>query len=277
MAVNNNNAAITITNRMMELSNKAKFDMEFSRNPCDTLEFIFAAKQFLKVNTFKDESVKFMRIFNVFDYDIKSDFMNEYGDDSDDDIDVKDNDKADQMIVKNIYKYLLDRYTPSVSKHIFVIRLKSDIQRRNEDPSLVYLRYKIKLKKIKNSIKIMNKYRINNIEKIRTETQLEALKGIFIRKNNNKKYNNTGKINELTFKYIVDKNPKTVNDWDELFDGIKTDLISDMFDGMKEYEYQSYAVNEKDLDVHSHRKRYRNDSDNDDELPYEKRRRLGNW
>ncbi len=50
MAVNNNNAAITIARRMMELSNEVEFDMEFSRNPCDTLEFIFATKLFLKTN-----------------------------------------------------------------------------------------------------------------------------------------------------------------------------------------------------------------------------------
>ncbi len=281
MAVNNNNAAITIAKRMMELSNEAEFDMEFSRNPIDTLEFIFAARLFLKTNNFRDESVKFMKIFNVLDYDIKNNFMAEYGDESDDDIDVNDGDKVNKMTVSNIYKYLMDNYTPNVSKHVFVIKLKTDIQRRNEDPSLVYQRYKIKLQKIKKSIKIMNKYRNNGnkINKIRTETQLDALTGIFIRKNNNKRYNNVGNINKLTVKYIINKNPKTVNDWDKLFDGIKTDLVSDMFDGMTEYEYQSYVVTEKDLDVYSHRKRYRNDNNNsDDELPYEKRRRVDdNW
>ncbi len=84
--------------------------------------------------------------------------------------------------------------------------------RRGENPLLVYERFCVKLKKIQKSIKLINKSR-NVGEKIlpvQLHDQLEALTGIFVRKNNSEQYNNKHVINELTVDYIVKKHPKTL-------------------------------------------------------------------
>ncbi len=244
-----------IATRMMELSNHEVFPVKFTRDRKDTLAYVFAAQSFLEVNAFKDEAIRFARIYNTLPNDVRQLFMLKYSKNGDDDFDWQwedPNENESKCTVENLFRYLFETYPPPPLKHEFVRKLKSDIQRRNEDPLLVFKRYLTKLKKMQRSIKMINKGRKvgTKIKYIQPETQLDALKGIFIRKNNSAKYNNKDTINRLTVKYITSKDPGTIEEWNKVFKNIRTELISDMFDGMEEYQYISYDVSEKDFEIY---------------------------
>eukprot|EP01084_Bolivina_argentea_P290633 499278_1 len=246
-----------LSNEMIELSNKQEFHVKFDRNPRHTINWIFAAKLFLRLNSFRSTGIRFNKIFRTLPYDIQCSFMLEYGVDDSDSDDNDDDDNLEEHqpnteTVENVFKYLLQRFKPPPLKHHFIRRLTSDIQKLNEDPLLAWERYCVKLKKTQKSIKLINKGRANDdrILPVSPEVQINALKGIFVRKNNKERYGNKGIINKLTVNYIVGKAPKTVADWNAVFTTISTELISDLYDGMCDYEFIPYKACESDYDIY---------------------------
>ncbi len=156
-----------VLNRTLEMSNTSKFTRVFKRTNSDTLLFIFEAHRYLKVNGFTDEGIKFARIYNTLDVDIKEAVMLEYdtadmfseqawqwaGNNDDNDNDNNDNQSV-QLQVQNVFDYLIATYPPPPLMVEFIKRLKSDIQRRNEDATQVYKRYSVKLHKMNVAINV---------------------------------------------------------------------------------------------------------------------------
>ena len=193
--------------RLLEQSNPATFDKKFTGEPRDTLPFIFAAKQFLRVHGFRSERARFNRIFSSMPEAYRTSFYLEYGPETEEEMDSADESyrkPESKETFENLVKWMLQKYPPPSTKHDFVFNLKADKQRRNEAPWIVYHRYKHKLRMIQRSLRYINMGRAHKdrVSMVSKEQQLDALKSIFIRKNNDKEWDTDGVINKLTMKYI---------------------------------------------------------------------------
>ena len=132
-------------NNLLENSNTAKFQYKFIGKNHETLTWIFAAEKFLKINHFKNESIKFQRIF----MSLNEHFQNRYLMDTDDDDD-------DNMTFDSLKYWMLREYPPPKTKYEFKLCLMSMLMYKNEDPNLAYSRFKYKLKLINRAIRTIN-------------------------------------------------------------------------------------------------------------------------
>eukprot|EP01084_Bolivina_argentea_P176032 304693_1 len=245
----------SIANKLIQMQNKKLFESKFTRNNRDTIKYIEDAQRYLRINCFDDVQMAFARIFESLDENIQQKFMldhdrNESFDFMDDDVD--ETEIPDPMHVSTIFKWLVLNYPPPPLKFEWENRLRTDTQRWQEDPTLVYDRYCIKLNKINRSIGLLNKISEDDhqMRLVQEEIEIEALKGIFIRKNNKAIHGNKGTINNLTVKFIEKVQPIKPADWKAMFDRMKKELIPHIYAGMKQYTYKPYAPHKNDLSIY---------------------------
>ena len=101
------------------------------------------------------------------------------------------------MTIEKLCTWLLVQYPPSLDKRDFIVNLKAMEIRRNENPKGVWDRFMLKRKQMNEAIGLLNQGITAKAEKMKqlTEEQLiDALTGIFIRKNNRADLDNDGSI-----------------------------------------------------------------------------------
>ena len=253
------NALLAQQNVLLENSNAAKFKYQFTGNNHETLPWIFAAEKFLRVNRIKTPIIRFQRIFASM-HDV---FQNRYlsGTDPEDD--------ETTMTFESLKEWVLKEYPPPKTKYEFKQKLRSMLMFKGEDPNIAYSRYKYKLEQINNAIAAINKgikaesiqlyeqaaeaikwYNSVSLFKISVEDRREALTRMFVIRNNDEKWNNKHTINDLVRKFIIKKDPRTMDDWDDVFNKMKTQLIPRVLDGQKEYEFIAYPANADDDNIY---------------------------
>lgn len=226
---------------LLERDNKTPFTAKFNGEPRKTLEFISQINRYLLVNGFTSPIVKFRRIFNTLSEAMRRSFLNEYT-------------KAEEMTVEFLTAWLLVQYPPSFNKHHFIMNLKAMTIRRNENPKNVWNRVIIKQKQMNEAIALLNvgvNAKKERIRQLTEEQVIDALTGIFIRKNNRADYDNDGNINRMTINYLAKKNPKTLKDWREAFDKIGDELVPRCTQSDTRYQYTTYPPDPLDLDIYA--------------------------
>eukprot|EP01083_Nonionella_stella_P153971 495445_1 len=227
--------------RLLDASNKAKFTTVFTGDNNDTIQYLFAVKKFTRINRIKDKGVEFARIFNTIPPQYQDRFI---GTTKDDDV----------LTLEDLKKWILKTFPPTQDKHMFVKQLKLIRQRFNEDPQLVYQRFLSVLDQIQRSIKLINETRYVEIPEVSEETQVDALINIFCRQNNQLKPSfadaNNGEINRLTRKFLYNKDPTSVGDWERAFADMRDNLIPHVGATLAENQYAVYTANPYDDDIY---------------------------
>ena len=241
-------------NKLLENNNPIKFKYPFNGRNVETLQWIFAAEKYLRINDFTSEKIKFKRIFSS----MNENYQNRYL------IEIGENDEA--YTFESLKKWVLKEYPPPKTKHEFRQALQSMLMYKNEDPNIAYSRFKYKLSLINRAIKTINvglkeqsktlypgnsaeekskftaHYESNRMFNVSVEDRIDALKRMFVLRNNKSSWNNDGKINHQVIKRIEKDDPSTLDQWDECFKNMKINLISRIYDGIKEYEFISYPI-----------------------------------
>ena len=254
-------ALLAMQNKLMENSNPTKFNYPFNGKNHETLTWIFAAEKYLRVNDFQTPKIQFQRIFDS----MHPNYQNRYLMDT-------TNDPANLTFDK-LKSWVLKEYPPPKTKYEFKLKLKSMMMYKNEDPNIAYSRYKYKLAQIEKAIKTINEglkaesnelysedaakakshYDSTKLRQISSEDKREALTRMFVIRNNKAEHNNNGVINQLVHKYILKKDPRSIPDWNKVFQGMKRELIPRILDGQKEYEYISYPVDKDNDSIYTKR------------------------
>ena len=253
------NALLAQQNILLENSNAAKFEYQFTGNNHETLPWIFAAEKFLRVNRIKTPAISFQRIFASM-HDV---FQNRYLSNKD----PKDDEIT--MTFESLKEWVLKEYPPPKTKYEFKQKLKSMLMFKGEDPNIAYSRYKYKLDQINNAIDAINKgikaeslqlhaiqaeatkwYNSVALFKVSVEDRREALTRMFVIRNNEEKWNNKHTINERVRNFIIKKDPRTMDDWDDVFNKMKTQLIARVLDGQKQWEFITYPSNADDDNIY---------------------------
>ena len=186
---------------------------------------------------------------------------------------VNDN---DNLTFDSLKERVLKEYPPPRTKAEFKLSLSSMLMHKNEDPNLAYSRFKYKLSLIKQAIDTINTgiwaetcelypgddddeeaeahYYQKMISQISDEDKHEALIRMFVIRNNKPQWNNDGKINALVYKYVLKKDPNSMESWNLCFQSMKRELIPRILDGQQEYEYQPYPIDENCDSIYSQRK-----------------------
>ena len=247
-------------NQLLENSNPAQFQYKFPGKNHETLSWIFAAEKFLRVNSFVTDKIKFQRVFAS----LNNHYQNRYL------MDTMNED--DNTTFDSLKTWVLKEYLPPKTKFEFKLTLSSMLMRKNEDPNLAYSRWKYKLKLINKAITTINEglwaetldlypndddqedaenhfHRVKLLE-ISDEDKHESLTRMFVIRNNRSQWDNDGKINALVYKYIVKKDPRSMVSWNLCFNNMKRELIPRILDGQKDYEYQSYPVDENNDNIY---------------------------
>ena len=245
----------TTQNRLLENNNPIKFKYPFTGANHETLPWIFAAEKYLRINDFKTPKTQFQRIFAS----MHDNYQNRYLIDTESDDD-------DPLTFDKLKAWVLKEYPPPKTKYEFKLKIKSMVMYRNEDPNIAYARYKYKLAMIQKAIKTINEglkaesammfpddeeqrkvhFKTTKVTSISTEDKTEALVRMFVLRNNKSEWDNDGVINKLVTKYIVRKDPKTIKEWDTIFQEMKRQLIPRLYDGLKDYQYVSYPADKDD-------------------------------
>ena len=293
-------------NQIFENNNQIKFTTTFTGKGHETLPWIFAAEKYLRVNDIKTPKIQFRQIFQSMHTIYQNRFL------------METDNEDDNMTFDRLKTWVLKEYPPPKTKYEFKTKLKQLRMKKDEDPNIAYARFKYKLAQITKAIKTINlglraearsrypaaeqadqrasHYNSIKISGISIEDQLEALKLMFVHRNNKPQYNNEGKINELVFKRFFKGDPKTLDDWDEEFKKMKYDLIPRIMDGHRDYEYITYPVDADEDNIYTKKrhlpdssqpskqprpdfndprssKKRRRESDNSDNQPQGKRRK----
>jgi len=229
---------LNVFRRLLETNNKAEFTAKFSGNHRDVIPFIFEIDKFLKVNGLSDPGIRFRRIFNTLDLHYQNLFMED-----------QQNDAA--LTVELLKRWLIKKFPPPPMKHEFLFKLKSIKMRKNEDPKLVFDKFKSILHRIDKAIEYINQNRDQGkVADVSKEQAVDALSAIFIRNNNKSKFGNDGKINKTMVQYIGRKNPKTYDDWNSMFNGIEANLIPACFKTLPDYQFIPYQSDKADYDIY---------------------------
>ena len=259
------NTLFLTQNKLLENNNPVKFKYPFNGRNVETLQWIFAAEKYLKINDFTSEKIKFQRIFSS----MNENYQNRYL------IETEAND--DNYTFKSLKEWVLKEYPPPKTKYEFRQTLQSMLMYKNEDPNIAYSRFKYKLSLITRAISTINEglkaqsealypgglpldkrkvkehYDSTKMFNVSVEDRIDALKRMFVLRNNKSTWNNDGKINELVVKRIARDDPTTLDKWDECLKSMKRDLISRVYDGIKEYEFISYPIDDNVDDIYSKR------------------------
>ena len=269
MADDNDNEAVIDINKfndllqqqtaMLESANVARFKYTFTGKNHETLPWIFAAEKFLRVNRIKTASIAFQRIFESM-HDL---FQDRY-------LSNKDPDQDDvTMTFASLKEWVLKEYPPPKTKYEFKLKLKSMLMFKGEDPNIAYSRYKYKLDQVTKAIDAINAglkaestethadaasalawYDSVKLFRISVEDRREALTRMFVLRNNEEKWNNKHTINEEVKKFICRKDPRSLNDWDDVFKKMKTQLIPKVLIGQTKYDFITYPADTADDNIY---------------------------
>ena len=232
------NEVYNIFRRLLETNNPAKFEAKFTGNHRDVLPFIFEIDKFVKVNGLSDVGIRFRRVFNTLDLHYQNLFMEDQARDA-------------ELTIELLKAWLIKKYPPPPMKHEFLFKLKSIKMRKNEDPKLVFDKFRSILHRIDAAINYINENREQGqVAAVTKEQAVDALSAIFIRNNNKSKFGNDGQINKKLVQYIGRKNPKTYEDWKTMFKDMETNLIPACFKTLPDYQFIPYQSDKADYDIY---------------------------
>ena len=235
-------------NVLLERQNNAIFTEKFTGQPQDTLPWIFAANRFLRINAFQNKLIQFQRIFQSLDPYYQNRFM----------MDKNEAEDEENLTFQKLKEWILQEYPPIIAKHEFKSRLKSMKMYKNEDPNVAYSRFKYKLYQIETAIKEINAVVIpdlgSKLADLTDEDKFDALTAMFVRNNNDPRFNNNGAINQKVQRFIIKESPEEYKEWEEIFKKIKTNLIPKVLRGIKKFETVSYPPNQEDDNIYSKRR-----------------------
>ena len=219
---------LNVFQRLLETNDPAEFTAKFSGQNRDVLPFIFEIDKFVKVNGLTDEAIKFRRIFNTLDGHFQNLFM-------------EDQDRNVNLTIELLKTWLISKFPPPPMKHEWLFKLKSIKMRKNEDPKLVFDKFQTILTRVDDAIDYTNenRSRVARIRGVTNEQIIESLTAIFIRNNNQSKFGNDGIINQKVVNFIYRKDPSTFEDWKQTFTDMQTQLISNCFKSLKEWQYRT--------------------------------------
>ena len=249
-------------NQQLEHASPAKFTKKFTGENLETMSWVFAANTFLRINRFKSAKVKFNKIFESLDQYYQNRYMMHYSDETKDE---------ENLTWDKLKAWIINEYPPPPAKFQFRARLKQMTMRLNEDPNIAYARFTYKCEHITQAIKAINAA-IDDVNKhvkeLSDEDKLDALTGMFVRKNNSLQYKNRGNINKLVRDKIIKEDPQNVRAWTDLFGIIKTSLISSQLRGLKDYQYITYPPRQEDDALYFTKKKKSVDSTHDRQQPH---------
>ena len=226
---------------ILQQQGAATFTAKFSELPVDTLKYLDRIDRYIKVHNLKDEGLKFQKIFTTLSVGIRERFF----------VDNKD---TARLTIKILRAWLLKNYPPPFNKYHFERNVNTMIIRKNEDPKVVYDRFFARVAKINAAIDIMNEsvdVEEQKMEHLRDEFWINALQGIFIRRNNNAKYKNKGTLNRELFNRIKKEDPRTLGDWKGILENITTDLVPFCLQGHHDYKWIHYPADGTEYDIYS--------------------------
>ena len=223
----------------LDIQNKATFKVPFTGDPKKTLPYIFKMKMFLDVSGIQDAGMQFQCIFNSLKWHHRQTFM-------------MDNTDKKLHTVEVLQTWMLKNYPPPISKYEFKISLQTITIKKAEDPCAVVRKVKNKLNKINKAIEIINTgidKPESHLKPFDDEFIAELYAGIFIRKNNQQKYNNVHELNKRIRNYCLKENPTNIEEWNKIikkFDAIiPRALCSD-----PNYQYIPYVTSVEEEDIY---------------------------
>ena len=253
------NALLQQQNALLENSNVAAFKYTYTGKNHETLPWIFAAEKFLRINRIKTPLIAFQRIFAS----MHSLFQDRYL------ADKKPENDDKTLTFDALKEWVLKEYPAPKTKYEFKVKLKSMLMFKGEDPNIAYSRYKYKLDQITKAIEAINKglkaeslethddadsalkwYKSVELFKISVEDRREALTRMFVLRNNDKKWNNEHTINKEVMKFIIRNDPRSLDDWNETFVKMKTQLIPRVLVGQRDYEFITYPADAADDNIY---------------------------
>ena len=148
---------------------------------------------------------------------------------------------------------MLKNYPPPISKHEFRISLQSIIIKKAEDPCNVVRKIKNKLDKINQAIEIINTgidKPESHLKPFDDEFIAELYTGIFIRKNNQQKYNNVHALNKRIRNHCLKENPTNIEEWNEIIKKFDT-IIPRALCSDPNYQYIPYITSVEEEDIYA--------------------------
>ena len=251
-----------VLRKQLEMQNPSKFTKRFTGNRDETLEWVSAAKRFLRTNNFTDPEIRFQRIHDALDEEHRNAFALDFDQialeheaDVAAGVDVEAN--APTMTVERLTKWLIKSYTPQSSKHRFLQRLRTCIMRKNEAPWLAFRRFNRLLMKMQRAIELINQANTerNKIEPI-TETEIvDALEAVFVRNNNLAHHKNEGWINKKIVSGLCKLNSRKFKEWKKYLEDTEKTMLNRLHDQVAAYRPVTYAPDASDLSIYPVKKR----------------------
>ena len=225
--------------RLLQTNNPVPFKAKFTGENREVLPFIFEIDKYVKINGLTDKGIQFRRVFNALEIHYQNLFM-------------EDQDANAELTVDLLKSWLIKKFPPPPMKHEFLFKLKSIKMRKNEDPKLVFDKFKTILKRIDAATDYINTTRDQDarVRVVSNEQILDALTAIFIRNNNSSKFDNDGLINQKVVQFIYRKNPSKYDDWKTIFNDMEKQLIPTSFKSLREYQYVTYPTDLSDYDIY---------------------------
>ena len=185
------------------------------------------------------------------------------------DLFIEDQANDAEYTIELLKTWLISKFPPPPMKHEWLFKLRSIKMRKNEDPKLVYDKFNTILSRIDDAISLINtnRDRLGRVRGVTNEQVLDALSAIFVRNNNNPKFDNNGEINRKVVGYIYKTDPKTTDDWKDMFNEMKNKLIPNVFKSLKEWQYVTYPTNISDYDIYKKPSKRPEDNKADHKIP----------
>ena len=253
-----------LLNKIWEVQKITEFDKPWIQSNKDTIPYILAIDNHIRINKIIDPQVKFSVVYKTIPpvyQTIFSTFAEQQAEKE-----AKENNNNNkqaskptqeqiqkQYNVKTLKKWIATTYPPPITRDEIVKKLSKLLYKKNEDPTIVYGRYLTQLKKINECIKLINTTIETDVNKLPEVTDLEqfnALRDIFVSRNNNRKFGNDGQINKTIEKAVLKHNPQNVKAFLDFIPTLREKARPRVLANNSNHQFQIHDVTAGELDIY---------------------------
>lgn len=234
-----------------EAADPCQMDKKFHGDCRQTLPFLYAIDNFIKVNGITDAKIQFKKVSKALDAAILSQYFDHHG-------------NVNEYTVQSLKLFLIQQYKPPFSKFHFIQRLESIELRYNEDPEKVFRRFRTLQSRIDRAIDLCNigVPAAKREKPLTAEQVVNALKGIYIRKNDCEWKGNDGVLNKAVKRIIAKADPASYQDWKKVLKGINTKITPKVLESDPQYRIHQYPATESETNIFIKNNRSKNKNGN---------------
>ena len=208
---------------LTRIQNPKPFTTKFTGDHAETLKWCHDVDMYLDTNLLEDDYLTFRRIFPSLPSGVQTLYMQ----------DIRAIDGADAAKRKNakytiaeLKKWVVKEYPPIQSRVDFIKRMKRIRVRRDEDPVIVWNKLRAMMEEVDTAIETINAS-VPPAKKMPTLADIDRWEiccSIFITNDNQQHFQNNGKINAATVKYVISQDPQTLDDFKTIFTNIHSKI-----------------------------------------------------